>query len=351
MNLNIKKVLDTYNKYLEPEDIGLFEKVTGKKFDNLMSSLTEMQNRKFAGIFTDVKSINNPQLNEWGLQIYRSIMADRILSARAKKAGYHEMEEYQSLMKDGFLILEDFLPKDKFDWLESKIQNFVKAELPNGGRAPIQNPEMFYNLNDKMLTYLKMVWGITEFYGDIRAGWPRVDVDNLVHEPYENDVQKSLHTDTFHNTIKGWLYIDDVEENQGPFSYVKGSHINTRKRLAWDYENSLLAYDPKNPLYKYRTERRTRRVMPGSYRVAEWGKSEGENAELKRLGYDEPIKCTGKKNTLVLATTKGFHKRLEVVEPGAQRLTIQIQFRVNPFPLTTKPYENYTLGSDFLENE
>lgn len=345
----IKRVLQTYNKYLEDQDISVFEESTSQDFDSLMSSLTKLDPSIFASIFTEVKSINNPSLNNQGLQVYRSILADRILSVRAKKSGYHNLDEYQKLMEDGYLVLENFLSDENFQWLEPKIQQFVTTNLPQGGRAPIHNPAKFYSLNENMLTYLKMVWGITDFYVDLRNGFPRVDVDNLIHQPYENDVQKSLHTDTFHNTIKGWLYIDDVKEHQGPFAYVKGSHKNTLQRLSWDYENSKLAYDPQHPLYKKRTERRATWVTPGSYRIADHEKGEGENVELKRLGYDEPVLCTGKKNTLVLATTKGFHKRHEVVEPGTQRLTVQIQFRVNPFPLTTGVVENYILGQDFLE--
>ena len=316
-----------------------------------MSLISELDPRTFCDIFTGIKSINKPLLNESGLQIYRSLLADKVLDARAKKAGYHELEEYQRLMQDGYLVLENFLPKENFEWLESSIQEFVTLRLPEGGRAPIHNPEKFYNLNDKMLTYLKMVWGVTEFYGDVRNGYPRVDIDNLIHKDYDDDVQKSLHTDTFHNTVKGWLYIDDVEKHQGPFAYVKGSHKNTPERVSWDYENSKLAYDPTHPLYKKRTERRDTWVMPGSYRIADHEKSDGEIVELKKLGYEEPVLCTGKKNTLVLATTKGFHKRHEVVKPGTQRLTVQIQFRVNPFPLITTDIQNYNLGEDFLEQK
>tara|TARA_B100000287_G_C20553500_1_gene749459 strand:+ start:128 stop:1183 length:1056 start_codon:yes stop_codon:yes gene_type:complete len=351
MSQDLKKVLDVYNKYLEPEDIKTFEEVIPFSFDTLMSSLGNMEPGRFASIFTEVKSINNPLLNEQGLQVYRSLLADRVLSAKSKKLGYHELDEYQKLMKDGFLILDDFLSDSNFNWLEDRVQEFVRANLQGGGRAPIYNPKKFYSLNDKMLTYMKMVWGVTEFYSDLRDGYPRADVDNLIHEPYENDVQKSLHTDTFHNTIKGWLYISDVEEHQGPFAYVRGSHSNTTERVAWDYENSKLGYDPKHPLYKSRIERRKSWVTPGSYRIADYEKGPGENKELKRLGYDEPILCTGKKNTLVLATTKGFHKRHEVVDPGTQRLCIQFQFRINPFPLVTEHRESYILGQDFLEEK
>ena len=347
----MRNILEVYNKYFDNDDRHLLEEVPSCKFDTLMSLISELDTRTFCDIFTGVKSINKPQLNESGLQVYRSLLADKVLSARAKKSGYHELKEYQMLMQDGFLVLEDFLPEENFEWLESKVQQFVSMQMPEGGRAPIHNPEKFYSLNQKMLTYLKMVWGVTEFYDDLRNGYPRVDIDNLIHKDYDGDVQKSLHTDTFHNTVKGWLYIDDVAEHQGPFAYVKGSHRNTQQRVSWDYENSKLAYDPSHPLYKKRTERRDTWVMPGSYRIADHEKGEGENAELKRLGYDEPILCTGKKNTLVLATTKGFHKRHEVVEPGTQRLTVQIQFRVNPFPLTTTDTRNYSLGQDFLEQQ
>ena len=59
MSQNLEKILDVYNKYIEPEDIKLFEEVTPCKFDTLISSLVRMDPQNFASIFTEVKSINN----------------------------------------------------------------------------------------------------------------------------------------------------------------------------------------------------------------------------------------------------------------------------------------------------
>ena len=53
------------------------------------------------------------------------------------------------------------------------------------------------------------------------------------------DPQKTLHSDTFHPTMKSWLFLDDVDAANGPFTYVPGSHRPTRARLAWEYAKSV----------------------------------------------------------------------------------------------------------------
>ena len=41
------------------------------------------------------------------------------------------------------------------------------------------------------------------------------------------DPQCVLHADTFHPTVKAWLFLTDVAEDEGPFTYVPGSHRAT----------------------------------------------------------------------------------------------------------------------------
>ena len=38
------------------------------------------------------------------------------------------------------------------------------------------------------------------------------------------DPQTALHADTFHPTVKAWLFLTDVAADAGPFTYVPGSH-------------------------------------------------------------------------------------------------------------------------------
>jgi hypothetical protein len=38
-----------------------------------------------------------------------------------------------------------------------------------------------------------------------------------------SDPETLLHADTFHPTVKAWLFLTDVAEDAGPFAYVPGS--------------------------------------------------------------------------------------------------------------------------------
>src|SRR5438132_582901 len=55
------------------------------------------------------------------------------------------------------------------------------------------------------------------------------------------DPQTALHADTFHPTVKAWLFLTDVAADQGPFTYVPGSHRLSPERLAWERRMSLAA--------------------------------------------------------------------------------------------------------------
>src|SRR5260370_14830925 len=55
------------------------------------------------------------------------------------------------------------------------------------------------------------------------------------------DPQTDLHTDTFHPTVKAWLFLTDVEPDAMPFVYVPGSHRLTPERLEWERHMSIAA--------------------------------------------------------------------------------------------------------------
>jgi hypothetical protein len=118
------------------------------------------------------------------------------------------------------------------------------------------------------------------------------------------DPESALHSDTFFNTHKAWLYIDDVKLENGPFVYVPNSHIaNSSYRRKKEYEYSKT----KNP--------------KGSRRIPE--------EELKDQGLKENV-YTCNKNTFVMANTLGYHRRLNG-KGGHDRLTFAISARYNPF--------------------
>ena len=53
------------------------------------------------------------------------------------------------------------------------------------------------------------------------------------------DPQLELHADTFHPSLKAWLFLTDVTDDQGPLTYVAGSHRLTPERLAWEQARSI----------------------------------------------------------------------------------------------------------------
>ena len=53
------------------------------------------------------------------------------------------------------------------------------------------------------------------------------------------DPQLELHADTFHPSLKAWLFLTDVTDDQAPLTYVPGSHRLTPERLAWEQARSV----------------------------------------------------------------------------------------------------------------
>jgi hypothetical protein len=114
-----------------------------------------------------------------------------------------------------------------------------------------------------------------------------------------------LHIDTFFNTHKAWLYLSDVTAADGPFVYVPGSHRLDPRRLIGDYLGSLL------PAPDY----------AGSRRIAA--------KELVARGLEEKV-YTCVANTLVIANTTGYHRRLKG-RAGNVRMAVQLGCRFHPF--------------------
>ena len=125
------------------------------------------------------------------------------------------------------------------------------------------------------------------------------------------DPQTKLHADAFHSSVKAWLFLTDVAEEDGPFIYVPGSHRPTRRRLAWERRVSVTAAESSD----FQTARGSLRITP---------------QEVRRLGFTEPQKFAVPQNTLVVADTLGFHARGISAAPSV-RVEIWAYGRRNPF--------------------
>lgn len=125
------------------------------------------------------------------------------------------------------------------------------------------------------------------------------------------DPQKNMHSDTFHPTMKAWLFLEDVTAKKGPFTYARGSHRFTPERKKWEHEKALQAASGTD---KYSEK--------GSFRVTP--------EQIKKMGFEAAEGVSVKAGTLVIANTNGFHGRGQA-ENGASRLEIWAYSRHNPF--------------------
>lgn len=128
---------------------------------------------------------------------------------------------------------------------------------------------------------------------------------NLQEYNSEYDEQRNLHSDSPYPKFKCWIYINDINENNGAFQYVEYSNKITDKMLDFYYNFSNL--QRTDPNFINHTEHGKNGKI-GSPRLF-INNINNENLILKEMNLKPPISLNYPKNTLIIANTFGFHKR------------------------------------------
>jgi hypothetical protein len=276
--------------------------------------------------FRDNPFIGSRLLNRAGLHVARVTLAHGLMALRRLWfAAALRREERLAFRRDGYIVVRDFLPPELFAALEAELRQERGAT-----REEIQGDTLTYStaLGDALLRELPACRAALYHPGYLRraryvAGRARVPFHWIQRlrrgvVPGAADPQCSLHADTFHPTMKSWLFVDDVDARNGMFTYVPGSHRLSRARLVWEYRQSLIGAG--QPVFF---------AGRGSLRI--------EAAELPALGLPPPLALAVPRNTLVIADTHGFHCR-GPAPAGAERLELFAISRTNPFnPLPGLP--------------
>src|SRR6266550_3327652 len=250
-------------------------------------------------VFSDDKSIDSRLLNVLGVHVFRTIVARALFNLRPSSADESVKGKLKELRREGVVAWPDFLPEKHFEQVReeySKVlanhrDEFVvhregtntfetanSSDLPQGEltgiRGALADPRLEKLLQGAERRPLVYQGGID---GDM-------GLDLLIQgEPSDiADSQTVLHTDVFFVSHKAWLYVTDVDPEDGPFAYVKRSHRVTPRQLYYSYKESIGG------------NQGSRRITP---------------EELQRLGLEETM-VTCRKNTLVVANTAGFHRRV-----------------------------------------
>jgi len=267
-----------------------------------------------ARVFTDAKTVDSRTLNVAGAQPLRAALARLLYKARPGSRDPLIVE----LVRTGIIVCPEFLPAADFAALEREAEDYMRDTSPTWEGRDGTTEVRHYSLasvdprrcphlaewprHQELLALASNAERRSCGEGDGGSLLERVTLGDYS----EADGQSSLHVDTFFNTHKFWLYLDDMSEANAAFVYVPGSHLLDRRRLLHEYLESTT------------TNVKSRRVS---------------DEEVRSRGLERRvIECP--RNTLVVANTCGYHCR-SVGQAGASRRALHHQFRFNPFPPET----------------
>jgi hypothetical protein len=262
--------------------------------------------------------LGSPALNRRGLFVWRARLAHRMTARRRRALAPRVSDEDRlALARDGFILKPDFLPPELFARVLDEVRAYrgPAAEVKEGDavtRRIALTPRVLKRLPALKALLKRPQWRALMRYVSSFDADPQVSIQTIFTkvDRGREDPQTAFHVDTFHPTLKAWLFLEDVAEEDGPFSYAPGSHRRTPRREAWERRRSIEASDP------------TTRKKGGAFRLT--------RTDLKRLRLPEPRPFAVRANTLVVADTYGVHARGACSGPVA-RLEIWASSRRNPF--------------------
>lgn len=269
--------------------------------------------------FVDNPLIGSEDLNRRGLHGWRVAQARHLAERRrARLAGRIAREDREAFERDGFVIKRDFLSPGTFAALRDGLLGWSgpAREMVQGDtitRRYAVDPELIHAVPAMKALLRDEGWrGLARYVASFDIE-PLLYVQSILSRRRDAtpDPQTRLHADTFHPTMKAWLFLEDVGPDDGPFSYVPGSHRLTPERLAWEKRRSLTVGRGDDIL-----------SARGSFRI--------EDEELPGLGLPPAKAFAVPANTLVVADTYGFHARTASERPTT-RIELFAYSRRNPF--------------------
>lgn len=250
-----------------------------------------------ANSFEENRIIGSNRLNRFGLHRWRVRNAARLTSwRRARLASMVKPKWREQLARNGFVVVENVFSPEEFEQVRKALleQAWPVRDMVQGDtitrRAAIDQAMM--DVVPPLRRLLSADWfrWLARYVSSFDVE-PLHYVQSIIKlRTGSPDPQLSFHADTFHSSMKAWLFLQDVNPGDGAFTYVRGSHRLTPERLEWEHEIALTL--PEGG------DRMTRR---GSFRV--------DLKDLERLGLPQPEELAVKANTLVVADTFGFHAR------------------------------------------
>ena len=225
------------------------------------------------------------------LQRYRQYRPCKVDYSLTKRHGILD-----TLVKDGIVVMNDYLSKDVCNTINSELQETVDQVLEGIYKGPLTDGQLDQKafrigkvdeISDAAKTHFfddELINEIARAYVSDRVISYRREADYKLEAGHL--LQADLpHFDDWRHRFKAFLYLTDVNEDNAPFVYYKGSH----EQHPWKHKYHLeYEIDGKDGRY-------------GHFFLQEM-----EDIQKKR-NYEE-FPCIADAGTLILADFRGIHK-------------------------------------------
>ena len=268
-------MIELINKFISNKDKETISSITNYNFNELINSVNNW------GEYKNNKKHVVSKLDIKGMHLLRCILAERIINYKRKKIGNPIYKEYLDFEEKGIILINNFNPKKDYE----KYKILLRYIVGNS------------NLNPSTPTSKR-------------------------EDSFGYDIQHTMHVDTFHSSIKVFKYGNKVKKDNGPFSYVLGSHKNTIGKLKILY--GLSCRRSEGILNQELTREKNHEKWTDSFRL-DLGKNniiseEKINNNLNSYGLNSEFLIEGEKDTLIITDTSGFHRKYPCKQ-GFKRIT------------------------------
>lgn len=277
--------------------------------------------------FSKKHTLSSNFLNKLGAPVIRNILTNSLINLRRYKNCKPKNDLEFELIKNGIIVIPNFLPIDEFKNLKKEFDVLI-SKKSNEDRnfkgvksSEIRNhefeefPAMQKLRNDKRLNRLICVG----------EGLRQVKIKSFLIENTKfgslehqrQDHNNLFHADVHFHSHKAFYYMNDVTDKHGPFTYLKQSHQNNFQRLLYEFKRGRLSNATE---FGWRLENNLKNKFLENY--------------FSKLLKNE-YKAIGPANSLVIGNVHGFHKVGDAVE-GNERELIRMTFRHNPIGIFNK---------------
>jgi len=266
-------MIELINRFITKEDELLISETTNEEFDLLVNSIENWNNFNNGS-----KHIITPH-DKLGMHLLRCLLSERIIDFNRDKFLSEKYDEYDFFRENGYVVI-------------------------SGNKM---------NIIEKLYKHLHFSKNVPLRF-------------NILHDKGgKEDIQHGLHVDTFHSTIKIIGYDNNVTIKNGPFTYVVGTHKNTKQKLKWLYDVSTYRSIENNDYCD-------------SFRLVDEYKSwrtckddDVINSVLHKYDLPEETLFEYKKNNYIIVDTSGLHRKYPS-KKGHDRITKRCMVRPRPNP-------------------